>query len=126
MGILDTIPHLSRVAAHAPWPRAVVDGATWSSIARDLAAGRWTLVSLWAEHSSTYMALFDDSVGEGAVVTYECRQGRFPSVGAVHPPAIRIERAIRDLYGLQPVGLWDLRPWLDFGTWDVMQPLGSN
>ena len=33
------------------------------------------------------------------------------------------ERAIRDLYGLEPAGLWDLRPWLDFGAWDVMQPL---
>src|SRR5947209_14806360 len=126
MSLLDTIPHLSKAAAHAPWPRALVDEAGWSRIARDLAAGRWTLVSLWAEQNAVHMALFDDSVGEGAVVSYECRDRRFPSVGAVHPPAIRIERAIRDLYGLEPVGLWDLRPWLDFGSWDVMQPLGPN
>ena len=30
---------------------------------------------------------------------------RFPSVGALHPPAIRLERAIRDLFGLEPVGV---------------------
>jgi Ni,Fe-hydrogenase III large subunit len=103
-----------------------VDETVWSGIARDLAAGRWTLVSLWAEQSAVHMALFDENAGDGTVVTRECRHGRFPSVGAVHPPAIRFERAIRDLYGLEPRGLWDLRPWLDFGAWDVMQPLGPH
>ena len=39
-----------------------------------------------------------------------------PSVGALHPPAIRLERAIRDLYGLEPVGAPDARPWLDLGV----------
>ena len=53
------------------------------------------------------------------------RDGRFPSVGALHPPAIRLERAIRDLYGLEPVGLPDARPWLDHGFWDVQHPLGD-
>ena len=126
MSLIDTIPHVSKVGAHAPWPRAIVDEAAWSAVARDLAAGRWTLVSLWAEQRAVHLALFDEQAGAGAVVTRECNHRRFPSIGAVHPPAIRLERAIRDLYGLEPVGLWDLRPWLDFGTWDVMQPLGAN
>src|SRR5256714_1507486 len=126
MSLIDTIPRLSKVAAHAPWPRALVNEAAWSGIARDLAAGHCSLVSLWAEQSVVHMALFDEKAGEGAVVTYECHDGRFPSVGALHPPAIRFERAIRDLYVLEPTGLWDLRPWLDFGAWDVMQPLGPN
>src|SRR5437763_11004695 len=126
MSLIDAIPHLSKVAAHVPWPRALVDEAAWSAIARDFAAGRWTLVSLWAEQSVVHMALFDEKAGEGAVVTHECNRRRFPSIGAVHPAAIRFERAIRDLYGLEPVGLWDLRPWLDFGAWDVMQPLGPH
>ena len=39
-----------------------------------------------------------------AVVTVACANGQFPSVGALHPPAIRLERAIQDLYGLQPRG----------------------
>ena len=65
MGLIGTIPHLSNVAAHAPWPRVIVDDATWSGIARDLAAGRWTLVSLWAEQSAVHMALFDEKAGEG-------------------------------------------------------------
>jgi Ni,Fe-hydrogenase III large subunit len=126
MGLIDAIPHLNNVAAHAPWPRVIVDDATWSGIAHDLAAGRWTLVSLWAEQSVVHMALFDETTSEGAVVSCGCHHERFTSVGAHHPPAIRLERAIRDLYGLEPQGLWDLRPWLDFGAWDVMQPLGPD
>src|SRR5438552_3898126 len=126
MGIIDAIPYLSRAPAHGPWPRVVVDEVAWSGIARDLAARRWTMVSLWAEQNAVHMALFDDNRGEGAVVSYDCHERHFPSVGAVHPPAMRLERAVRDLYGLEPTGLWDLRPWLDFGAWDVMQPLGPN
>jgi Ni,Fe-hydrogenase III large subunit len=48
------------------------------------------------------------------------------SVGALHPPAIRLERAIRDLYGFDPVGLTDTRPWLDLGCWGVQHPLGAR
>jgi Ni,Fe-hydrogenase III large subunit len=44
----------------------------------------------------------------------------------LHPPAIRLERAIHDLYGLTPVGAPDARPWLDLGFWGVEQPLGSK
>jgi Ni,Fe-hydrogenase III large subunit len=126
MSLLDTIPHLSTAEAHRPWPRAIIDEAAWNGIARDLAGGRCTLLSLWADAGSVHMALFDDAAGDAAVVTYECRDERYPSVGAVHPPAIRFERAIRDLYGLEPRGLWDLRPWLDFGVWEVMQPLSPH
>jgi len=38
-------------------------------------------------------------------------------VGAHHAPALRLERAMRDLYGVAPVGLPDPRPWLDHGRW---------
>src|SRR5439155_3983281 len=37
----------------------------------------------------------------------------YPSVGAKHPPAIRLERTIRDLYALDATGAVDRRPWLD-------------
>src|SRR5215472_14134332 len=48
----------------------------------------------------------------------------FPSTGALHPPAIRLERAIHSLYGYEPAGAPDTRPWLDLGFWDVQHPLG--
>ncbi len=67
--LIDTIPHLSKADAHTPWPRVIVDEAAWSGVARDLAAGRWTMLSLWAETGAVHMALFDEKTGEIAVVT---------------------------------------------------------
>jgi Ni,Fe-hydrogenase III large subunit len=60
-----------------------------------------------------------------AVVSLDCPGGRFPSVGALNPPAIRPERAIRSMFGLEPVGLSDRRPWLDLGFWDIAHPLAA-
>jgi Ni,Fe-hydrogenase III large subunit len=59
------------------------------------------------------MAVFDNAI---VVLSLDCRSGSYPSVGALHPPAIRLERAARDLFGLEPVGLPDTRPWLDHGA----------
>jgi Ni,Fe-hydrogenase III large subunit len=70
------------------------------------------------------MALLEGS--EIVVVTIECPDGKFASVGQVHPPAIRLERAIQDLYGLEPLGLPDRRPWLDHGRFGVRHPLGAR
>jgi Ni,Fe-hydrogenase III large subunit len=43
-----------------------------------------------------------------------------------HPPGIRLERAIHDLYGLIPEGALDTRSWLDHGRWGVRHPLGER
>jgi Ni,Fe-hydrogenase III large subunit len=126
MGLIDLIPQLSKVEAQRPSPRAIIDDAAWRGVARDLACGRLTLLSLWAEADAVHMALFDEQAGEIGVVSVACRHERFPSVGALHPPAMRFERAIRDIFGFEPEGLWDLRPWVDFGAWDVMQPLSEH
>ena len=71
-----------------------------------------------ATPAAVHMALLDGG-GNVAVLSLDCPDGRFPSVGARHAPAIRLERAIRDLYGLEPVGAPDTRPWLDHGRWGV-------
>jgi Ni,Fe-hydrogenase III large subunit len=63
------------------------------------------------------MALLDEAQREVGVLTLICKDKRFPSVGRLHPPAIRLERAARDLWSLQPEGLDDMRPWLDHGKW---------
>ena len=69
------------------------------------------------------MALLDEAEKWIAVVTNECPNGRYPSVARFHPPALRFERAARDLFGLASVGLPDVRPWLDHGRWGVVHPL---
>ena len=57
---------------------------------------------------------------------FSCKAGRYPSVAARHPPAIRLERAICDLFGLKAVDTPDPRPWLDLGFWNVRHPLGNK
>jgi Ni,Fe-hydrogenase III large subunit len=103
------------VEAHRPWPRAVVNREGWRRAASLLSAGQCTLLGLWAERERVHMALADE--GEFCVLSIECADKRFPSVGQSHPPAIRLERAIRDLWALEPDGLADTRPWLDHGKW---------
>jgi Ni,Fe-hydrogenase III large subunit len=114
------------VAVHRPWPRAWVDEETWNVAADGLAEGRWTLLGLWGEAAAVHMMLIDETQGEIAVLSMECSNGVFPSIGLRHPPALRLERTIRDLWGLEPAAAPDARPWLDHGRWGIRRPLGSR
>src|SRR6058998_58041 len=114
-----------KIAGHRPCPRLVVNEDGWRFASSQLSAGYWTLLGLWGDTGAVHMAVLDEGTREIAVVTIPCPHGHFPSVGALHPPAIRLERALRDLYGLEPVGSPDTRSWLDLGFWDVQHPLGE-
>src|ERR1022692_3906980 len=113
----DVIREGRIVTEHHPWPRAVVSRESWCRVTGLLATGEWTLLGLWAEREQVHMALEDN--GELGVLSVVCEDKRFPSVGQSHPPAMRLERAIRDLWGLEPEGLADARPWLDHGKWNL-------
>lgn len=114
------------VPGHRPWPRFVVTKKAWRLAIQALVEARATLIGLWGDKCAVHLALIEEPSSDIAVLTLECRDGEFPSVGAAHPPAIRLERAIRDLYGLTPAGLADTRPWLDHGVWGAKHPLGSR
>ena len=121
--LADLIAAGIRVEAHRPWPRALVGAELWNAATNALADGALTLVGLWGDDGTVQMAL---SEGEDfAVISLDCPSGRFPSVGKLHPPAIRLERTIADLYGLVPDGAEDRRPWLDHGRWGITHPLGE-
>ncbi len=115
--LLDLIRSGRHVENHSPWPRAVVNHEGWRCAIGPLSDGRWTLLGVWAERDQVHMALDDN--GQIGVVSLVCEDGRFPSIGQLHPPAMRLERAIRDLWGLEPEGLADARPWLDHGRWQA-------
>jgi Ni,Fe-hydrogenase III large subunit len=123
--LLDTVEGRI-VENHRPWPRLIVGERGWRSIIGQLAAGHRTLLGLWGDDGAAHMAVLDDGAAEIIIVTIECPRGKYPSVGARHPPAIRLERALRDLYGLEPIGLPDDRSWFDLGFWDVRYPLGAK
>jgi Ni,Fe-hydrogenase III large subunit len=119
----DVIREGRIVAEHQPWPRAVVSHEAWRRATGLLTAGQWTLLGLWAEPEQVHMALTDE--GEFGVLSIACEDDRFPSVGQSHPPAIRLERTIRDLWGPVPDGLADTRRWLDHGKWTRPHRLGG-
>ncbi len=113
------------VSMQHPWPRVDVDAGQWRVATARLVGGQSTLIALWGEPNVVHMALRDEEPLGMAVVSLHCPSGRYSSVGAAHPPAIRLERSIRDLFGLEADGASDLRPWLDHGSWNVRHPLGK-
>jgi Ni,Fe-hydrogenase III large subunit len=115
MGTLAELLSQGRaVTPHRPFPRVMLEPPIWHQATEQLAAGTCTLLSLWGEVDQVHMALMDDdAIG---VLTIACPDGRYPSVSALHAPAIRLERTLRDLYHIEPMGLSDPRPWLDHGA----------
>ena len=116
--LLDVLGAGQTVAEHRPWPRSVVSRDTWRQVTSLLVTGDWGLLGLWADGTHVHAALADQGQQEFGVVSVECRDRCFPSVGQSHPPAIRLERVIRDLWGLDAEGLPDVRPWLNHGRWN--------
>jgi Ni,Fe-hydrogenase III large subunit/Ni,Fe-hydrogenase III component G len=117
------------VQAHRPWPRVAVGPELWTAAVDELAGERVTLLGLWGEARTGYavhMALIAEDSRDIAVLSLACPDLEFPSVGARHAPAIRLERALHSLYGLRPIGIADLRPWLDLGFWNLQFPLGAR
>jgi Ni,Fe-hydrogenase III large subunit len=102
-----------------------VDADRWRDVAASLAMGRATLVDLWGEPDTVRMALLDAESTQIRAIALFCPGGTYPSIGRSHPPAIRLERAVGDLYGLVAEETPDPRPWLDHGRWAARQRLGG-
>ncbi len=101
--LVDMVEYAGRGLGRGPLHRAVVDAATWETLAVELAGNRnWSLLAHWAEPDAVHLALLDAFDNTTAVATLPCPAQRYPSLGRHHPPAIRLERSIRDLYGLEP------------------------
>jgi Ni,Fe-hydrogenase III large subunit len=125
-GIAELMKEGCPIARHRPWPRTATTPELWRVAIELLAAQSCSLLGLWGDGDSVHMALRDESSGEIGVVSLECPDREFPSVAQAHPPALHLEAAIRDLFGLQPSRSPDPRPWLDHGQWGVRYPLGPR
>jgi Ni,Fe-hydrogenase III large subunit len=88
----------------------IVERVQWEDARARLRSGDAALVALWGEPGYAHMALLEGT--ELRRLSIACDRGRYPSVGRLHAPAIRLERAMRDLHGLEPEGLPDTRQWL--------------
>jgi Ni,Fe-hydrogenase III large subunit len=122
---LDELMRQGRLAAHhRPWPRAVVTPDSWRAATGLLATLDCSLLGLWGDRAEIHMALRDQRSAAIGVLSLDCPDGRFPSVARTHPPALHLEAATRDLFGLQAEGTPEPRQWLDHGRWGVSHPLG--
>ncbi len=83
------------------------------------------MLALWCDGDEVHLALRAPDIDTPSVTSLAIADRAFPSIGQVHAPAIRLERTIRDLYGIEPNGCPDPRPWLDHGAWGVTAPLGE-
>ena len=124
--LIDLTLEGRKVAQCAPWPRVAVDAAVWTFAASELSHGRWSLLGLWGEPATVHMAIMDGQTAGIAVISLDCPDRTFPSVGVHHPPALRLERTIGDLFGLSAKGSPDGRAWLDHYRWGVRFPLGDR
>ena len=127
---MTTLRHVMQegqaIEAHRPWPRVVVGRGGWEQAISLVEHGHCTLLGLWGTKQFAHMALLGAEPGGPGVLSFACEGNRYPSVGHRHAPAIRLERAARDLVGLEPEGLADTRAWLDHGNWRVRHPLGQT
>lgn len=100
-------------------PHAWVAEERWARTAQAMAEGHLSLVALWGEPRVVHMAVCDAGAAETLrIMSLAAPDGRYPAIGASHAPAIRLERAAADLFGLIPVGLPDRRPWLNHAAGD--------
>lgn len=119
------------VAGNRAWQRVIVDEEVWRQAILGVAAGEADMLGLWCDDEAVHMALLGAADNGKAscrilVVSLTVPERSYPSVALTHPPALRLERSIRDLHGVEPIGLPDTRPWLDHGRWGVAQPLGHR
>ena len=124
--LTEIIARGRRVERHRPWPRVIVTADDWRQVAHELAAGRGALFGLWAETAVVHMAVLDASMRNVAVVSIDCPDGTFPSVAVLHPPAMRLERAIHSLYGASSRWHRDRDRGSIFGFWGLRSPLGTR
>ncbi|MDO8534537.1 MAG: nickel-dependent hydrogenase large subunit [Xanthobacteraceae bacterium] len=103
-----------------------LDAKAWIKRAKAFGHGKEELMALFADTDCVHMVVRRAGSKELEQLTVAVEDGRYPSVGAHHAPAIRLERAIRDLYGFEPEGLPDPRPWLDHGAWERAAPLSGR
>ncbi len=124
--LIDRILEGREILQRRPWPRAVVGAHLWRFVANELAQGRLSLLGLWGEPSMVHIAIMDEATADIAIVSLDCPDHSYASIGALHPPALRLERTANDLFGLSARGLPDNRPWLDHNKWGVRFPLGKR
>ncbi len=120
-----------RLDAPLPIFLGTPDAAAWSALAAAVASAGGEIVSLWG----------DDRGADGLVVcaAYRSSEGLliaelplraqrcYPDIAVHLPAANRMQRAARDLVGIEAEGAADTRPWLRHDAWPAdYHPLAAG
>jgi Ni,Fe-hydrogenase III large subunit/Ni,Fe-hydrogenase III component G len=113
-----------RLEAPLPIYGARVDAAQWSALALAVAEAKGRLVSLWgsderaAGDGFTVSAAYATTDGLlWAKLGLDAVRPAYPDISRFFIPAIRMQRAARDLVGIEAEDASDARPWLRHGAW---------
>lgn len=123
MDILDLELNISPLSTQFPLFKGKVNAAEWESAALAIAENHGRLVTLWGSQKISgqlvISAVYDLDNGEllWLELPVTKKPGTYPDVSTLFPAASRMQRAIRDLLGVEAEGASDLRPWLSHGAW---------
>src|ERR1019366_7818715 len=76
--------------------------------------------------AAVHCALYEPSTRQILSASIDVRDRKVPSLAVFHAPASRLERTIRDLFGIEFQSLLDPRPCLDHGRWPDQWPLAEQ
>jgi Ni,Fe-hydrogenase III large subunit len=112
--------------AHRGWPGVGGDADTWRGIGEALREGKLDLLGLWGDAAKVHCALYEPVTRQIISASIDVLDGKVPSLAVFHAPASRLERTIRDLFGIDFSALPDQRGWLDHGRWPDHWPLADR
>ena len=118
MDIVDLDLNVSLMTTPFPLWRGKVTAGEWESAALAIAENHGRLVTLWASQKRNgqfvVSAVYD--IDSGGLLWLDLpvtkKSGKYPDISTLFPAAIRMQRAIRDLLGIDADGATDKRPWL--------------
>lgn len=102
-----------------------VDALGWDALAREQHAAGARLLTLWGEDArsrdggfSVFACWFDAAGTALTLARHDLPEGslHYPGLHELFPAAARMQRAVRDLLGLEAQGM-DARPWLRHCGW---------
>lgn len=105
--------------------RHVLTTDAWAALPEALAAEpRLALLGLWGEAALVHAAFLDEESEE--VLLASTDGAAYASLAPARPGAALMERAARDLWGIDAADAVDHRPWLDHGRWPVTAPFSAR
>ncbi len=117
---LSGLVRLSAFAGKSSAFLARVDADTWSATAQTARENAGRLISVWGaeEREGQFAISAAYALDDGILwVQLPVATEGYPDLSAIFPCAIRMQRAVHDLLGVQAIGAADTRPWLNHGNW---------